>query len=486
MLKTGLVGLCLFFTEISIGQSGIFVRGVTEDPGSKFVSVNPPLRDCIKGWIQIDNIPIDSTHHFAKFVKISSPSIAYFKCTDYVEAYVQPGDTIDLIIKKLPASKYKFDGVIKMPIDYEAIITGNHDYTNFFTRLERETGSMNNVPYSNGEDLSVEEKNKRERELYDKRMLILNEFTANHTALPSQFINSAGNEIRGKYLSSLMFPLTDKVKIPAIFWDDIRKEDFTWQKVSASQYLMMAAYLYYTYYTGDRLDLHYTSANLKNDYLNLVSNIRDIQLRDYFLTALMIKYIEKETDNYQQVLEDYKNLCKNKDVTESVAKIYEEYTGKQMQNTSFYLSDSALSVDVFDASGNKFSLSSLLGRQKAKLIVIDFWASWCGPCIMQIPALKELEKNFNAEIIFISISEDQYRDKWLEGLRKYHLSGNQFLLDFSNKSALVKALQIKTIPRFLLITDEGEVIHSVLPKPTETEHINKILANALARKKVTK
>ena len=79
-------------------------------------------------------------------------------------------------------------------------------------------------------------------------------------------------------------------------------------------------------------------------------------------------------------------------------------------------------------NGGKTTLSSL----KGKIVYVDLWATWCGPCRAEIPFLKKLEKDFdNKKIEFVSISIDEVknRDIWKKFIADKNLRGIQLLAD---------------------------------------------------------
>jgi thiol-disulfide isomerase/thioredoxin len=109
---------------------------------------------------------------------------------------------------------------------------------------------------------------------------------------------------------------------------------------------------------------------------------------------------------------------------------------------------------------------------KGKYVYIDVWATWCGPCIAEIPALKELEKAYhNKNIEFVSISIDEYKDKdkWSKMIETKGLKGIQLIADKDWSSDFVKQYAIDGIPRFILLDDEGNIISSDAPRPSDSK-----------------
>ena len=112
-------------------------------------------------------------------------------------------------------------------------------------------------------------------------------------------------------------------------------------------------------------------------------------------------------------------------------------------------------IQLPDANGNIYNISEL----KGKWILIDFWASWCFPCIKEFPYLKIVYNKFkskNFEIVGISIEED--KEKWLKSIRKNSL--NWINLNDNNKLSgkVMNELNVKQIPTNFLINPNGKII----------------------------
>ena len=130
-------------------------------------------------------------------------------------------------------------------------------------------------------------------------------------------------------------------------------------------------------------------------------------------------------------------------------------------------------VDYQNFKGGKTSLDNL----KGKYVYIDMWATWCGPCIREIPALQKLEKDYHGKNIqFVSISIDNERtagtwekaeSKWKKMVADKNLSGIQL---YAGKDIdFVTAYQINTIPRFILIDPKGNIVDVNAPRPSNKE-----------------
>ncbi len=107
---------------------------------------------------------------------------------------------------------------------------------------------------------------------------------------------------------------------------------------------------------------------------------------------------------------------------------------------------------------------------KGKYVYLDIWATWCGPCIAEIPSLKKIEKKYhNKNIAFVSISVDRtkHHDKWEKMINEKELKGTQLFADNNWESKFIQDYLIKGIPRFILIDPQGNIINANAPRPSE-------------------
>ena len=124
--------------------------------------------------------------------------------------------------------------------------------------------------------------------------------------------------------------------------------------------------------------------------------------------------------------------------------------------------------------GGTTSLADLRG----KYVYVDVWATWCGPCIAEIPSIKKLEAQYrDKNIQFLSISIDDAmrsgggelevaKNKWRTMVEKESLVGIHLFSDKNWESDFIKNYNIQGIPRFILIDPNGNVVDANAPRPS--------------------
>lgn len=106
--------------------------------------------------------------------------------------------------------------------------------------------------------------------------------------------------------------------------------------------------------------------------------------------------------------------------------------------------------------GKSVQLSSLM--KPGKMMLIDFWASWCGPCRSAIPKVKQMAKDYASKLEVVSCSVDEKKEAWLKAEKEEAMPWTQLFLPLSKLKKAAMAYSISSIPRLVLIGADGKVL----------------------------
>jgi peroxiredoxin len=114
-------------------------------------------------------------------------------------------------------------------------------------------------------------------------------------------------------------------------------------------------------------------------------------------------------------------------------------------------------MELPDTTGISHRLSEYVG--KGHYVLLDFWASWCGPCMKEMPTMKEIYNTYAARgLQMIGISFDSKRDAWLNAIRRLELPWVH-LSDLKGwKSIASETYGVRAIPETVLITPDGKIL----------------------------
>jgi len=165
------------------------------------------------------------------------------------------------------------------------------------------------------------------------------------------------------------------------------------------------------------------------------------------------------TELYNQLVALTPNEFLKNEITEKFNKIKGMSEGKPSPT-----------FDYENYSGGQTSLESL----KGSYVYIDVWATWCGPCLQEIPSLQKVEEQYHGKNIrFVSISIDAVKDnaKWRKMVNDKKLGGIQLFAGNNRKSEFISGYAIDTIPRFILIDPSGNIVYADAPRPSDPKLI---------------
>jgi len=106
---------------------------------------------------------------------------------------------------------------------------------------------------------------------------------------------------------------------------------------------------------------------------------------------------------------------------------------------------------VTTLNGKHISLDDLQG----KVVLIDFWATWCGPCRESIPHVREIAKKFDGQpLIVLSVSVDDDENKWKDFVAKNEMTWPQYF-DHGFSGPVARSFEVHAIPHTFTIDADG-------------------------------
>jgi len=143
-------------------------------------------------------------------------------------------------------------------------------------------------------------------------------------------------------------------------------------------------------------------------------------------------------------------------------------------NKSVAIGKSIKDFNAKNHEGKEFNLLKVL--QKNKYVLVEFWASWCGPCIGEIPNMKKAYTRFHKKgFEIISFSLDKNKLKWDNAFNQKQIPWIDTSDLLAHKSPIVKMYGVSGIPANFLINNQGEIIFKNLRGGELEEKLEELL-----------
>lgn len=176
-------------------------------------------------------------------------------------------------------------------------------------------------------------------------------------------------------------------------------------------------------------------------FLDTISSITKGNTRNFLLSSYVNSRFEL-SNNVDELMSYYNSLCDDNLYKQMVQNNYQLHKSSSKVNTS------ELAM-LLKADKSKIGFTQLISKLKGKVIYIDFWASWCKPCVEEIPfshILKEKIKDKNIAMVYISLDTDF--DSWKMASERFKINdGNSFVLINPEKNKLSAKIKFRPNPK---------------------------------------
>jgi len=137
-----------------------------------------------------------------------------------------------------------------------------------------------------------------------------------------------------------------------------------------------------------------------------------------------------------------------------------------------------ITLDTIDVSGIK----ELIKNNSDKLLLINVWATWCGPCVSEFGdfiVMNRMYRNRDFQLITISADDPDNKDKVLKFLQKQQAANTNYLFSIDDKYKLIEAVDAKwegALPYTLLVEPGGKIIYSK-QGPVDAQEMKRLIVN---------
>lgn len=232
---------------------------------------------------------------------------------------------------------------------------------------------------------------------------------------------------------------------------------------SRSYLSFLTAYLNYLMDQSDELSASDSYFRQQFDFVktNFTSDSRDYLLSQATISALHFDQFDASSQMYEEFLQIVSRGHLRDIVVEEFKAIQRLAPGNPAPDFAMH-----------DINGHMVSLRDFRG----KVVYLDFWASWCGPCLREIPHARELKRKMasNEDLIFMYVSIDTDEDAWRRTVENYGIQGVHMNVPGTRQGAPL-LYNVKGVPTYYIIGRDGKIFDNRPPRPSNPQIIERLM-----------
>jgi len=413
-------------------------------------------------------VPLDVNHGFTATLPLSEGQFVYIRLSRRnIMLYLQPGAEIAITLDEAnPDSLPVVTGEGALESQFLVSYAMNVGRTHSRAVLLNNVGNLTPEQF-----LATATQGYTEKKAYLENHEYFAEFDPNFVALMK------ANILYEKYNLLLEYPMAfahfnpgaESPQLPSEFYAFLENDNLFDDKFVRSRTYLRFMQLYL-----NRKMEEAGPANPEVSYFdgmfNLAENLLPGLSRDVILGELTLMALSHmEWESAQALYNRFLAIATNQSVIDVV-------NVEHQKVMALAPGQPAPAFTLTDINGQTVSLSDFAG----KVVYLDFWASWCGPCMREVPYAKELKKRMEnqPDLVFLYISVDVDEAAWRSTVEQHQIQGVHLNVP-GFEHEVPQAYNLQGVPTFFLIGRDGTIISNSPPRPSNPA-IDQVLLDALA------
>ena len=188
-----------------------------------------------------------------------------------------------------------------------------------------------------------------------------------------------------------------------------------------------------------------------------------VLLRQSPRLSLRIETIQRLIALFRRLSGDDK-LTQGLDLDRIIQLAHRREVGQPLVQSYRGVNEDGLTVTLDDYLGNGY-------------VLLEFWATWCPPCLVELPHIAQLKERF-PELTVVMISLDDDEKQWKSAIERYNLEHHDHIVDFSRgKFAMAEYYDLIGIPQNIIVDDQGRIVANNMMGPALDSTLNQLFSN---------